>query len=648
MKPARKRRNESFLGIHFDFHTRSTHPVGTVQRPDIFEAMLDAVQPDYMQCDVKGHPGLASYPTKLGNAAPGICVDNLRMLRELTAKRGIALYGHYSGLYDIRAASQHPEWCVVDANGKRSDAAMSVFGGYVDELLIPQLLELALDYGLDGAWVDGDCWKTEVDYSQAACEAYRRETGRTPERPGAPGYEHYREFCREGFRRYVRRYITAVKAQAPDFQITSNWSLAAGMPEDRSVPIDFISGDYDASNSYASARYHSRCIMAQQLPWDLMAWGQNAPCSWLTDDRTTKEPNQYCQEAAVVLSLGGGFQFFKHQYDGGCLVQQWAIPAWQQVAQFCRAREPWCFGAQPIHQIGILHSETAHYAHNNALFSSASPAAKRVRGLIDLCAESQLPAEVLLTHQIRSGAAKDFGLILVPDIIAIEPDVRDALLDYARNGGSLLLCGPQAVQIFSGCGIEISAPEQKLTYIAHQYRMVSYQGLRGDFVAPDASEICGWYHNFNYFESPVYPMVVQHKLGTGSVAAVCFDLGDLYTGNRTVLIRQLFRSLADRLFPNRMLRLRGSEYADPTLMTKDGRILLNLTNFAGAHSDPNVRTFNEIPPVGPVEIELRLDHAPHSVTRQPEGADLSYTFADGILRCRVENIDIHTIVVIDP
>ena len=92
MKPTRKR-SESYLGIHFDFHVRpDTHPMGTKPRPDIFAKMLDAVDPDFMQCDTKGHPGYSTYPTKAGIPAPDMQVDVLKMLRELTRERGIESY----------------------------------------------------------------------------------------------------------------------------------------------------------------------------------------------------------------------------------------------------------------------------------------------------------------------------------------------------------------------------------------------------------------------------------------------------------------------------------------------------------------------------------------------------------------------------
>ena len=103
-----KKRLESVLGIHFDFHAREGMNIGDIYSPDIIAKMLDRVKPDFVQCDTKGHPGISSYPTEIGRKAENICHDVLRLWRNLTAERDIALYAHYSGLYDMSAAQSIP------------------------------------------------------------------------------------------------------------------------------------------------------------------------------------------------------------------------------------------------------------------------------------------------------------------------------------------------------------------------------------------------------------------------------------------------------------------------------------------------------------------------------------------------------------
>ena len=69
------------------------------------------------------------------------------------------------------AIEHHPDWARVGPNGERDAGATSVFGPYVDELMIPQVVEAAKAYQLDGIWADGECWGAQLDWSPAALAA---------------------------------------------------------------------------------------------------------------------------------------------------------------------------------------------------------------------------------------------------------------------------------------------------------------------------------------------------------------------------------------------------------------------------------------------------------------------------------------------
>lgn len=115
----RMTRAEAFLGIHFDFHAGDDcDRVGARTTPEMVQTVIDKVQPDYLQIDCKGHRGYSSYPTKVGQPAPGFVGDPLRIWREVTRQRGIPLFMHYSGVWDDHAVATHPPWAAVKANGQ--------------------------------------------------------------------------------------------------------------------------------------------------------------------------------------------------------------------------------------------------------------------------------------------------------------------------------------------------------------------------------------------------------------------------------------------------------------------------------------------------------------------------------------------------
>lgn len=209
-QPPRKKRAESYFGVHFDLHPNAQD---TILGRDVTEAMvarfLDTVRPDFVQYDCKGHPGWMGYPSHVQKSA-NMIRDSLAIWRKVTAERGVSLYIHFSGIWDYLAAEQHPDWAERHADGTPDTKAMSPFGPYEDQLMIPELLEAAATHNIDGAWVDGDCWALAPDYSQACIDEFRK-TGfaNVPKDSNAPGWEQFLNVNRDGFRHYVRRYVDA-------------------------------------------------------------------------------------------------------------------------------------------------------------------------------------------------------------------------------------------------------------------------------------------------------------------------------------------------------------------------------------------------------------------------------------------------------
>jgi hypothetical protein len=77
--------NNLFFGLHYDLHaTVKDTQLGAELTHTHLRERLGKVKPDFVQCDCKGHPGYASYPTKIGTPAPGIVCNALRIHRNVT------------------------------------------------------------------------------------------------------------------------------------------------------------------------------------------------------------------------------------------------------------------------------------------------------------------------------------------------------------------------------------------------------------------------------------------------------------------------------------------------------------------------------------------------------------------------------------
>lgn len=649
-----KRREDSFFGLHFDFHATPQGlgggTVGERTREEDIREICERIRPDFLQIDCKGHPGYSSYPTRAGTAVSPIQGDPLKLWRRVTKEEGVALYMHYSGVIDERAIEEHPEYACVGPDGQPDAKVTSTFGPYAEERLIPQLLELAGEYGVDGVWIDGECWGTKADYSQKALAAFREEMGidvsqNPPVEKGDPYYEEYRDFCRRRFFRYVGRYLDAVHEKYPQFQIASNWIYSARVPQPAVLPVDFLSGDYSPSDSFNSARYEGRCLAPQGKPWDLMAW--NFRCDFETKWRCPKHPAQMTQEAAAVMALGGGFQSYITQNpDGSPKMNQ--IRGMEEVARFCRQRQPFCHKGQFVPQAVILNSTTDFYLSSPGLFLGGSDS---ISGWTELMCESQQSVEIRSEHNLTGNLSR-WPLVVVPGIHEkIEESFIDELLSYAREGGSLILSGGRAIAAFSARaegGLPLPEDGIAVRYLSHDRAM--WSGFEHPFPVfrQAAGEVFGWAGDTEDGDGNVYPAVQLLPYGKGKILLSSLDFGEYYHGEaRTVTLRRICKKAAAALY-RPMVEVEGSMYVDLVVLQKDGRYLIQLVNTGGGHADKGLANFDEIPPVGPLSLSIALPSAPSEVRLQPDGKPLEGVYRDGRLHLLIDRVEIHSIVEILP
>ena len=637
-----KKRADSFFGIHFDFHAFPGETVGADFRPEVVAELLDRVKPDYVQCDTKGHPGLSSYPTRIGTQADYIKEDVLKMWRGLTKERDIALYAHHSGLFDENAAKIHPEWALKDEEGNVSEYYMSVFGPYADELLIPQLKELALDYKLDGAWVDGECWATFVDYSDHAVNAYRKEYGKDAPKSGDEDYEQYKEFCRKGFEEYVAHYIEEIKKIRPDFEITSNWMYSAFMPEKVNVNLDFLSGDYSPFNAVETARHNARCLAARSMPWDLMAWGQNSiPANYTSHNRSTKEYEQYCQEAAIVISLGGGFQFFNIMYGGGGTVQPWAIPMWEKVAKFCRERE-FLHKSKAVHQIGIIYPLERVKKDDTNLYSDSLDCYKALCSWNNCMLDCGYSTEFI--YESSPGELKEYPVIVLGDARDLKEKTISLLKDYVEDGGRLIVDLKSAKYFVDFAGVEKSDNETRLVFIEGNEALAAVDGEVCKFFGD--CTVSGKMHPDNYFTDENFPGAINKKIGKGNITFMCMDFSKAYAENITSAIKEYMKNIVSKTEFKPLVEISGSSYAELSVANKDGKLIINIVNTAGPSALYNVRGYNEVPKIGPIRVRIRKDNI-KKIIRMPENEELCFTYFDGYAETLLDIVHIHTAIVVE-
>ncbi len=649
------RRKDCYFGLHFDFHAnRDTRDIGKEFDTKVLERIIKEVKPDYIQCDAKGHTGYSSYPTKVGTPAPELKTDILRGWREVTAEYGVSLFSHYSGIWDKKAMSDHPEWAATGRDGRYTDRA-SVFGGYADNLLIPQLKELIAEYGIDGAWVDGECWALALDYGKNAEAVWKNATGKEVPSEDGTDYPCFLDFQKKAFFSYVKHYIDEIKKFKPDFDITSNWLNTSWVPDDVRI-TDYISGDLSPTNSVDSARFDGRIMQSFGRNWDIMSWGISFPVHYV------KSAVQLCQEAAVILSLGGGFQIYNMQSPQKVVMDEWAIPNWAETAKFCRDRQPYCHGGEILPDVGILYSAAAYYDKNKRLFFRDCEYNMELYGILTAFCDLGRSVSVVLSERAVKGDVNlsEYSTLVVSNLTALEKGMKEKLLAYVAAGGNLMLFGKDTAELFAdelklnvgrctenpivvaegiGYSVEIRSPYAKIRELKNSNTIY----MRECVVSGD----------LNCTNPPPTITPKKEKIvaftclsyGKGNVGIMPVNIGRLYFDENTYELKRFFR---DCMRENEHVRvsLNKKGEADILLTKKEGREYLHLVNILGEHRSGRIKTFDAIPPVYGLEVVYNSGRKPKRVLSRPGGIEQTYTYADGTVKIEVDRIDLYEILEI--
>ncbi len=640
-------RKDAFFGLHFDLHPQATDTsLGADISEDNIRGLLERVRPDYVQYDCKGHAGWTGYPTAVGWASPGIVKDSLAVWRKATRDLGVGLFIHYSGVWDSKAVAEHPDWARVGPDGKRDPNATSVFGPYVDELLIPQLKEVTEKYGLDGVWADGECWAVQLDHSPRALAAWKRETGYkdAPKDRSDPRWLEWKTFHRRAFESYLAHWIDAVHAANPSLQLTSNWMYTTFAPKPVEAKLDFLSGDYSPGLSVDRARVEARYLASTGMPWDLMAWGfdKGQGLGW-----SIKPAEHLMQEAAVVLMQGGGFQIYHTPTRSGYLIEP-IIQQEEAVAAFCRAREKASHKSATVPQVALLLSSESFWDKSDAVFAPWGDVFLELEGALHALLNLHFSVDILAEHQLQP-RLKDFPLVVIPDSHKLTDEFRKALTDYVEQGGNVLLLGEKCARLFEPLlGVEFEGgPVERTTELASAAGVTSANGV-WQKVKPTTAQAAGAIYPTRDTRKGGQVAATINLFGKGKVGAVYGPVASIYFRSHHPWLREFIGGLAVQLFPDPAVKVEGPYALDVSLRTtRDGKLSVHLLNTAGMPLPDRYGFTDFIPPLGDIRLTIKTPAQPSAVTWVPDGGRLDWSWSDGFLKVTVPKLKIHGVLVIE-
>jgi len=661
------------FGMHFDLHANKTDTeLGAKITHENLKRALSIIDPDWIQCDCKGHPGMTAWETTFGTMAPGVIKDAMRVHADVCKELGIPLGMHYSGVWDTAAIAKHPDWEVLGPDGKVYGNAMNSvcpFSPYYDELMIPQMIELIDKYDVDGFWIDGDCWGVQLCYCDKCKSSFKEKYGiEAPVRETGEAFNwhvnnykentaefdedwyNWTEFHRQLFLANVQKYTDAVHARKETCLVISNWLYTYGCPIEETVTTDYISGDLSPVLGLKSAALEGHFLTSRIKDWDLMVW------AFLNDSKdmtgwTAKNITHLNQECAYIAACGGAVMIYETPHRNG-LLTDWHCEDYRKIGKFIKERAKISRHTESVPQIAVLHNPKDFFteASESAFKIDINhPSHHKGTGAIQLLLENHYHFDIVMPSMLK-GKYNDYELIIINDQYLFDAEFVKDIEDYVKAGGKVLISGVNATRTFSNLlGVEGKGLYEENFFVQSLDEVTAFRPLCRQ-VEVNTAKVFRYVMDQQIIDEDEtsVPAITFNDFGKGKVAGVYFNIFSQYSNLLYPRVRDLVKEIIDGLDCNFMISdIVAPSYVHFILREKDNKIIVNLMNTGSVSSSlARPSMVEHVPTVSEIKFKIKLDKKPSYVEIAPSQININDCYKDGYLNITVNNLDVLESVVI--
>ena len=654
--------------VHLDFHTSPLIPeIGADFDPDEFAATLAEAGVNSICCFAKCHHGMSYYPTRVGVIHPNLRRDLLGEQIASCHRHGINATVYTTVVWDESAAEKHPEWRQVDKSGRPVGRGpldvshrwrfMCMNTAYAD-YVVAQAEEIVQSYPLDGLFVD-IVFQAPPGCACNTCVRTMREQGLDPQ-SDADLNRHSLQVERAFMARLTGR-VWALRPALPIFY-NSRLRLSAD-PEDGNAPelqyqthveIESLpSGGWGYNHFPLYVRYF------QTQPVPHLGHTGRFHKSW-ADFGGLKPRAALEYECFRMLASGSSCCVGDQLHPLGRLergVYQRIGEVYHQVAEV----EPWCQGAEPLADVGVLLAATIPTGERAGDYSGEEGA---LRMLLELRQQ----------HQFVDRNA-DFGryrLLIAPDAVEMGAALRAKLDAFVAGGGALLVTGHSGLAAESPTwetlGITWDGPspyspeflhlEAELAAVVPPLDYVVYEpgervsALPGTEVLARVGEPYFNRTPFTYTShqhAPIARVTDAPAVTRRGRAVYCaYPLFRAYRLHGNQIYKQVIAALIGSLLPEPLLRVEGPSTIEATVLRQEAggerRLVVHLLHYVPQRRTPTLDLVEDVIPLYDVGLAVKAPARPARAYMAPQETDLPLQWDGTYAAIRVPRVDGHQIV----
>lgn len=656
--------------IHLDFHTsEKIEEVCKEFDAEEFATTLKDAHVNSITLFSCCHHGMLYYDSKLfpEMVHPGLVHrDLLREQAEACHRYGIQVNLYTTIRWNKPIADQHPEWVCIDENGALQDYKGKGYfeAGFYKNLCVntpyrdflkKQFGEVMETIPGEGVWYDAAFMN---ECCCPTCQKLMREKGMDPTKK-----EDRQEFARMTYYDMVEDLTAYAKSFNPDFNVCFNKGHVGYL--DKPVKDDYSYFSFESLPGVEWG-YLDFPISAKYM----RNFGKE--CLGLTSRFHTEWGdfhafrNKAAMEYEVFSMLANGCKCtIGDQMDYWGKLNKDMYKQIGEIYEKVEQKEPWCLGARPISEIGVMTAEEFFATGTVGEIPGAS------EGIARLLMELSMQFDFIDSESPFS----EYKMIILPDVIPVDEKLAGKLTEYIKGGGKVIASYHS--------GLNETGNEFALRDLA-----VDYEGeapYSPDFIWPkahmaknlaDAEHVMydqgtlvkatgeasfvqmairpvfnrTYEHFCSHLHSPsgreeVYPAIVETE-------QTAYFIHPIFTTYQTIAppwYKKLFSNELQRMLPDPLIQHDGPSTVITNLFEQpeENREVLHLLHYIPTRKCKLLDIVDEVIPLYHVTITMHVPKKVRRVYSAPEGEEISFEQEGDRLIFTIEEIKGHHMSVID-
>ena len=664
-----------FRQVHLDFHTsEKIEDIGKEFRKEEFQATLKKGHVNSITLFSKCHHGWSYHPTTANQMHPHLKFDLFGEQIKAAQEIGVNTIGYISAGFDEKYAMQHPESLSRRENEQIQGTRDFLTPGYhlicfnspYLKILADQVREMCTNYDVKGVFLD---IVSPVKCYCRNCAAIMREKGLD-----ILNDNDVRLMAEMTFSKYaktMRETVDSVKPSLPIFHNSGNTPRGQREIINMNSHIEIESlptGGWGYDNLPMTTRY------VQPIGMDFLGMTGKFHSTW-GEFGGYKHENALIYETSLAVANGGKCSIGDQLHPLGKMDDETYRLIGAAYAEI-EKKEPWLDNVCSIADIALLSYEAWLIRHpeektkdENYKYSDIGASRILMEGhyLFDIIDEE--------SDFLR------YKILVLPDNIRIDEQLKQKLDVYIASGGKLIASGKSALSFDiddKNCDFvyDLGAKYCGLHKITPTYFMPNRDLIDinvADYIVYSDSELVTMrkggkelaithkpYFNrtVDHFCSHRHAPANSEYVGAGMsegkdgiyIAAAIFRE---YSSIGSLIAKRMVTEALDRLLGDqKTLKMGFPAQGSVTLMDQkcENRIVLHLLYAPRViKGEMKIEVIEDCFPIHYIPVSLKLlDKIPKQVYVAPTGEKLNFTFCDdGTLEFEVPKVQIHAMIVID-